>query len=271
LTQKEELKRKKALFEQQQDKLKADEGWKEVLRNEQELEKFDKIENGLLPFDNRDVSVRKDGLTVVEQSRQKEKLIMSAGGGGGSAAPAPMFITDGSQAYANDPEGLKNLKKAIEKEKQRQNQEKVLPAFWVPSLTPDAKPERLKKPPKHCSCPEGDHPLWLKELIKVQFDLEKGTEEDNDDDKTRYVERKYQCSVCGNTFNNSSKATLLKKCGHVFCTSCIEKFTDTPKTCFTCSRPFLPKHTIKLQCGGTGFAGHGVKLEATKFVPSAWV
>jgi len=234
-------------------------GWRqrkqvEKLWRSQELEKFDKAENGLLP--TKEANSEKD--------EGKTEMVPSG------TQLAPLCLMDSSFQQSinskNRPLAMEQLKKSIDKQKQREKQSQILPSFWVPSLTPDAKPEILPKPPKHPVCPQGNHPLRMKELVKVKFDL---IREKELEDPQNLSEQRYECRVCGNTFTNISKATLLKKCGHVFCTSCVNKFSD--QRCFNCSVSFSSKHLIPLQTGGTGFAGHGVKLEATKFTPNAWI
>uniref|UniRef100_A0A4W5KCV6 Nitric oxide synthase-interacting protein n=1 Tax=Hucho hucho TaxID=62062 RepID=A0A4W5KCV6_9TELE len=44
-----------------------------------------------------------------------------------------------------------------------------LPSFWIPSLTPEAKPTMLKKPSKTVVCPMSGRPLKMNELINVHF------------------------------------------------------------------------------------------------------
>ncbi|CAI5682374.1 unnamed protein product [Oreochromis niloticus] len=44
-----------------------------------------------------------------------------------------------------------------------------LPSFWIPSLTPEAKPTALKKPSKTVLCPMSGKPIKMNELITVRF------------------------------------------------------------------------------------------------------
>ncbi|XP_023253172.1 nitric oxide synthase-interacting protein-like, partial [Seriola lalandi dorsalis] len=44
-----------------------------------------------------------------------------------------------------------------------------LPSFWIPSLTPEAKPTLLKKPSKAVLCPMSGRPIKMNELITVRF------------------------------------------------------------------------------------------------------
>ncbi|XP_071357562.1 nitric oxide synthase-interacting protein isoform X1 [Trachinotus anak] len=44
-----------------------------------------------------------------------------------------------------------------------------LPSFWIPTLTPEAKPTLLKKPSKAVLCPMSGRPIKMNELITVRF------------------------------------------------------------------------------------------------------
>merc|ERR1712137_605233 len=136
---------------------------------------------------------------------------------------------------------------------------KKFTAFWMPSLTPEAK-EGMKKPSKITKCPEGNHPMKLKHLSTVNF--------------TPSVDRssKFQCLVCHKSFTNASTGMLLKPCGHVVCKPCWNDLVKDTTSCPSCQKGFTSEDIIQLASGGTGFAGHhGAALEVTKLTPSAWV
>jgi len=167
----------------------------------------------------------------------------------------------------DDRIAIETYKKNYEKEEEQKKASERLPSFWVPSLTPDSKPDLMKRPSKECCCPEDKYPLRMKDLIKVQFQVIKGMDIK---DPNKIQNARYECPVCQKTFTNTTKSTLLQRCGHVCCTDCISNFVKTENRCFVCSKSFTEKHLISLQCGGTGFAGHGIELNATRFGPTGW-
>eukprot|EP01112_Ceratiomyxa_fruticulosa_P013766 TRINITY_DN3887_c0_g1_i5.p1 TRINITY_DN3887_c0_g1~~TRINITY_DN3887_c0_g1_i5.p1 ORF type:complete len:288 (+),score=68.63 TRINITY_DN3887_c0_g1_i5:735-1598(+) len=131
-------------------------------------------------------------------------------------------------------------------------------SYWTltPSVEPSLSSSSSKKPPSTVTmCSEGNHPLRIKQLIKVS--LPKG-------------ESKHSCPVCLKQLTNATKVTLLSTCGCIYCQSCASKFSGEGE-CSACNKSFKEDDLISLQSGGTGFAGHGNKLEASKFTPSARV
>lgn len=74
----------------------------------------------------------------------------------------------------------------------------------------------------------------------------------------------YECGSCGKVLTNAIKSGCLSKCGHIVCLECIKKFVAKNKCCSVCDTPCKKKHVIILSSGGTGFAAHGNKIEATK-------
>jgi len=133
--------------------------------------------------------------------------------------------------------------------------------FWLPSQTPEAAPTLLKLPSGKTHCPEGSEELRLKKLIPVKFTLVNGESDKNEKLKNGI----YQCPCCVKTLTNAITAVLLSRCGHVICDSCLTKVATEPR-CFTCNRSFEKKELVKLDSGGTGFAGHesGQRLVAKK-------
>jgi nitric oxide synthase-interacting protein len=235
LTQKQEIKRQTLKYNMQEERLKDEEQKKETKKQERILEEFDKIEHGILPPEKRIKF-----LHTKEPSSENMTLSLS--------------IVDKTSRENN--------------EKPEPNPANHLPSFWVPSLTPDPQPIVLKKPPSYCICPEENHPIRLKQLIKVNFQTISGMDRK---DPNKVLNMRYQCPICSKTFTNVIKISLLRKCGHVFCSQCIDNFVSQDRKCFVCSKSFSESDLIPLQCGGTGFSAHGVSLEATKFNPCAWV
>jgi len=145
-----------------------------------------------------------------------------------------------------------------------------LKSFWVPgvdekSLTPTAE----KKPSTDVQCPESQHPIRLKQLIKLNLTETKNRKEEESSGKG--AKETYECPVCSRTLSGAVKAAVLKKCGHVMCCPCLDKLKKDGQ-CYVCSKKIKDKHIIKLQSGGTGFAGStGEKLTAQVVTPTAWL
>jgi nitric oxide synthase-interacting protein len=115
-------------------------------------------------------------------------------------------------------------------------------SYWIPSLAPGGKEEVVKKPNKFTTCPEGNHPLRLKQLFALEFKPNKSFS-DKDPKSGRY-----ECWVCCKTLNNATKSVALSKCGHVICKGC----ADTIKkdgTCPQCNKKFKEKNMIKIEAG----------------------
>jgi nitric oxide synthase-interacting protein len=221
----------------QEEKLKDEELKKEAKRREDIFEEFAQIEQGILPPDPKNIKYLQSKDSIDNQ--------------------LALTVVDNNSTEKTNNEKAKTL-----------NPANHLPSFWVPSLTPEARPEIIAKPASYCLCPEESHPLRLKQLIKVNFESIKGVDRE-DPNKVHNV--RYQCPVCSKAFTNVLKTSLLKKCGHVFCSPCVNNFVKENYKCFVCSKGFSESDVISLQCGGTGFSSHGVSLEATKFSPCAWV
>lgn len=110
----------------------------------------------------------------------------------------------------------------------------------------------------------------MKKLIPVKFSVANGEVYD----PLKLKNGIYQCPCCLKTLTNAVLAVLLPRlptrgltlrCGHVICENCLTKVATEPR-CFTCNRAFEKKTVIKLDSGGTGYAGHesGQRLVAVK-------
>ncbi|CAB1341314.1 unnamed protein product [Coregonus sp. 'balchen'] len=109
-----------------------------------------------------------------------------------------------------------------------------LPSFWIPSLTPEAKPTILKKPSKTVVCPMSGRPLKMNELINVHF-----TPLDPSLDRVALLARQ----------------------------ECVERLIRKDMTDPITGDKLTEKDIIPLQRGGTGFAGSGVGLKAKEARP----
>lgn len=144
--------------------------------------------------------------------------------------------------------------------------EKELPSFWIPSLTPQAKPDEAKKPDSKTRCPMSGKPLKIKDLIQVKFTV---APDENKSLITREV--RYKCAVTHDALGNSVPCAVLKNTGNVVTMDCVEKLIRRDMLCPFTSVKLKESDIIPIQRGGTGFAGSGVELSAKKDGPAMQV
>ncbi|XP_078511412.1 nitric oxide synthase-interacting protein [Lissotriton helveticus] len=146
----------------------------------------------------------------------------------------------------------------------REEQDKQLPSFWIPSLTPEAKAATLKKPDKTVYCPMSDKPLKMKDLIPVKF-----TPVDETLDRVGLINRqdRYICAVTRDMLGNSVPCAVLRPSGAVVTLECVEKLIKKDMQDPINGESLSEKDIIVIQRGGTGFAGSGVQLEAKESRP----
>lgn len=143
------------------------------------------------------------------------------------------------------------------------DKDKNLASFWVPSLTPQAKPTLLKKPDTKTYCPMSGKQLRIKDLIPVKL-----TAIDDGDDRPMVAKsERYKCAVTHDALGNSVPCAVLKNTGHVVTMDCIERLIKKDMLCPFTGAKLKESDIIPLQRGGTGFAGSGVQLEAKKAGP----
>uniref|UniRef100_A0A3Q3W226 Nitric oxide synthase-interacting protein n=1 Tax=Mola mola TaxID=94237 RepID=A0A3Q3W226_MOLML len=139
-----------------------------------------------------------------------------------------------------------------------------LPSFWIPCLTPEAKPTLLKKPSKAVLCPMSGKPIKMNDLITVRF-----TPLDSSLDRVALLNRqdRYVCAVTRDVLGNSVPCAVLRTSGTVVTQECVEKLIKKDMTDPVTGDKLSKKDIIPLQRGGTGFAGSGVELHANEARP----
>jgi len=142
----------------------------------------------------------------------------------------------------------------------------ALPAFWIPSLTPDDKGKLVKKPDTKVVCPMTKKPLAMKHLIPVKFTMVK-----DGDTKTHLLNKqlRYVCAVTGDALGNSVPCAVLRHSGAVVTQESVEKILrlDTPMRDPITAQVMTDKDIIYMQRGASGFAGSGLTLEAANARP----
>ncbi|XP_008328711.1 nitric oxide synthase-interacting protein [Cynoglossus semilaevis] len=139
-----------------------------------------------------------------------------------------------------------------------------LPSFWIPSLTPEAKPTLLKKPSKTVLCPMSGRPIKMNELIDVRF-----TPVDPSLARVALLTRqdRYVCAVTRDVLANSIPCAVLRPSGAVVTMECVEKLIKKDMMDPMTGDKLSDRDIIPLQRGGTGFAGSGVALRAKEARP----
>ncbi|XP_015259417.1 PREDICTED: nitric oxide synthase-interacting protein [Cyprinodon variegatus] len=139
-----------------------------------------------------------------------------------------------------------------------------LPSFWIPSLTPEAKPTLLKKPSKAVLCPMSGRPIKMNDLIPVHF-----TPLDPSLDRVALLNRqeRYVCAVTRDALGNSVPCAVLRPSGTVVTQECVERLIRKDMVDPVSGDKLTDKDIILLQRGGTGFAGSGVALSAKEARP----
>jgi len=264
LSQKQEIARAQAAYETQQKQLQGESKRLAEAAKQKEIDSFARIEGGIISQKTqvfRKVSAEESssrspapaaavGLLENGSSRDKSQLLLT----GASSTKGDAVISD----KASD---LLPLKRKAEEEPD-ESRMKGLRSFWIPYLTPEATPEILKAPSKELKCIEGNHPIKMKNLITVNFTALRQL---GKPDPSKAA--KYMCPGCQKTLTDAPKLYILRDCGHVFCSGCVTKFIKEEKRCMSCSMSCSESDMIRMQGGGTGFAGHGDNLHATKWAP----
>lgn len=137
--------------------------------------------------------------------------------------------------------------------------DKVLPSFWIPSLTPEAKATKLEKPSRTVTCPMSGKPLRMSDLTPVRFTLL-----DDSVDRVGLITRseRYVCAVTRDSLSNATPCAVLRPSGAVVTLECVEKLIRKDMVDPVNGDTLTERDIIVLQRGGTGFAGSGVKLQA---------
>jgi len=136
-----------------------------------------------------------------------------------------------------------------------------LPAFWMPSMGPQAKKTKLTKPDKVVYCPISRQPLRAKDLIDVKWTLVRDPDVRN---SLISREERFQCAVTGDTLYNCTVACVLRPTGDVVTQECVEKIIRKDMRHPLTGQSLKEKDIIKLQRGATGFSAANDNLVAEK-------
>ncbi|EZA50087.1 hypothetical protein DMN91_006320 [Ooceraea biroi] len=140
----------------------------------------------------------------------------------------------------------------------KNGKDKVLPSFWIPSKTPEAKEITPQKPDKTIYCPLSGNRLKMKDLIPVKFTLI----QDPDDKRSHIVKQaRYMCPITHDVLGNNVPCAVIKTTGDVVTMECVEKLIKKDWIHPLDSSKLTPSDIIPMQRGGTGYASVNDSLE----------
>ncbi|KAL6255212.1 hypothetical protein P5V15_013550 [Pogonomyrmex californicus] len=140
----------------------------------------------------------------------------------------------------------------------KNGKDKLLPSFWIPSKTPEAKEISLQKPDKSIYCPVSGKPLKVKDLIPIKFTVV----QDPDDKRSLIVKQaRYMCPITHDVLGNSVPCAVIKTTGDVVTMECVEKLIKKDWINPLDNSKLTPLDIIPLQRGGTGYASVNDSLE----------
>uniref|UniRef100_A0A1A8MUP2 Nitric oxide synthase-interacting protein n=2 Tax=Nothobranchius pienaari TaxID=704102 RepID=A0A1A8MUP2_9TELE len=217
-------------------KMKAYEKQKQALRNNNQLESKSEERQKVEKFKSSENSIVSKPINPFASGHSKE------GEAGRSQSSTGESSTPGSASSSSQS----------------------LPSFWIPSLTPEAKPTLLKKPSKAVLCPMSGRPIKMSDLIPVRF-----TPLDASLDRVALLNRqeRYVCAVTRDALGNSVPCAVLRPSGAVVTQECVEKLIKKDMTDPVSGDQLADRDIIPLQRGGTGFAASGVDLRAKEARP----
>ena len=165
----------------------------------------------------------------------------------GSAASLDATVVARIQRGARDTETLAEKRERLRKTN-----------FWVAEVAPAAKAKKLLPPDKCPRCPVTNKYLKSKHLMPVVFQR----------DPT--VERGEPGSIICAALHTPivhQKVSLLKACGHVVLTSCLNDLVLPSMRCPLCSKRVKAKGIVPLRPGGSSFSAHS-QVESTTWKPA---
>lgn len=245
LHQKTEIAKKMKAYEKQKQAQKSDSRLESKSEERERAERFKTRENSIVskPINPFTSGLTKDSQTVRSDSQKSSSSSASSSKTDSSSSPSSASAS-GSTSTSSSAQSL--------------------PSFWIPMLTPEAKPTLLKKPSKTVLCPMSGRPLKMNDLITVCF-----TPLDPTLDRVALLTRqeRYVCAVTKDTLGNSVPCSVLRPSGAVVTQECVEKLIRMDMIDPANGEKLTEKDIIPLQRGGTGFAGSGVGLKAKEARP----
>ncbi|XP_066498100.1 nitric oxide synthase-interacting protein [Hoplias malabaricus] len=229
-------------------KMKAYEKQKQALKSESQLESCSEEREKVEKFKKREGSIVSKPINPFISGRSKE-------------TPSP---NDSVSSSLSSSSSASAMSESVASSSSLSSSSSSLPSFWIPSLTPEAKPTLLKKPSKTVLCPMSGRSLKMSDLITVRF-----TPLDPSLDRVALLTRqdRYVCAVTKDTLGNSVPCAVLRPSGAVVTLECVEKLIRKDMIDPVSGEKLREKDIIVLNRGGTGFAASGVDLCAKEARP----
>ncbi|KAE8209487.1 hypothetical protein CF327_g6533 [Tilletia walkeri] len=226
--------------------------------------------------------VAEDSQRTEESSALSLKRKATDDNGSSSSGPGLSTLPD---AIASKLRKVEDSALAEIEAEQRDARRSKLPAFWLPSLTPSEVEGRPKDIKLHTLCRAGSekgHKLKMKNLIDIKFARIQGDDKVDESSKGNDKQQAV-CPSCKKGLSNSSKLFVVRGCGDVICSRCVDtilrpsfssKATDETKSkttakgeaekvsCPACDKPLasstsLDQSVLALDREGTGYAAAG--------------
>ena len=148
----------------------------------------------------------------------------------------------------------------VEDEKVKEVKDKHMPSFWLPEKAPDNVESKVEKPDECNFCSEAKHVLRLKHLVPVIWTMVQDMEGRDARGVTMANDNRFMCPACSKSFNNASKISHLRRCGHAVCSTCADAFVKKDLACMVCGKQTSLNDVVQMQVGGSGFSGGSKKL-----------
>ena len=180
------------------------------------------------------------------------------------------FAVGGAAKAALDPFEKKKVEMsqagqmlAMQKETRLTTEGKItpkLPAFWLPSLQPDAKATQIKAPDTKTKCPMSGKNLTFKDMVAVNF---------KPADKLSTVamvarDERYVCGLTDKVLRNAIPCVVLKPTGRVITTEAFERLVKPDMLDPVSGEPLTMADIIPMASSGTGYAGGGATVKKAK-------
>jgi len=240
-------------------KKKAEELQKEQELKKKEIDKFEKQETGIQIADLKMSKPSGKSTGIGKKPIMGYESFSTAGG-------KEVFMLDKEAVRANLATDSSKLTS-----EQQEMRKQLMPCFWIPALTPFAGKTTIAAPSKLTVCPAGGHTLRLKQLRPIHLRQLDEKERARVSKKKDHMSNnaKFMCISCDRTFTNSTQIGVISKCGHGYCTRCIDQLVKKERACVECGAKCLKeKDIIMLQHGGTSFAAAGAGTAVAKLTPS---
>jgi nitric oxide synthase-interacting protein len=171
----------------------------------------------------------------------------------GPAEGYKVYKTDNGKVFLVDEDVVKTTGKSTENLSvaEREKRGKVLPCFWIPSLTPDSGVVKVAKPEEGLRDPFGNK-LKLKHLMKINYTL---TPEAIKNPKLQ--KERFMCPISKKTFTSGCQIYYVKANEGVYTSEAIKMILTDGNVD---GKKVRKKDVIQFRNTGTGYAAGGARM-----------